>query len=306
MNKAGVVKVIIPSVLALIVLCCIVPAPAQAGLSKIADGVYSYVDAKHASAGNSFGANAGIIVGRNGIVVVDTLISAKAAQKFIGDIRTVSDRPIKYVVNTHMHLDHTFGNCEFANLGATIIGQTDEKREMKTYAEAALKKASAYGLTEQDMEGTAICYPSVTFDDRMELDLGDQVVELIYPGHSHTVGSTIVSVPDQKIIFAGDILFTNYVPNLKHADINGWIEALDRVASMEAASIVPGHGPLSGKKDVEDMKSYLLLFDRKAKELTGQSSDLRYIEAEMHKVLPPRAELDMMIGVNVQMRYLKK
>lgn len=278
----------------------------QDGLVKIADDVYSYIDVKHATAGNSFGANAGIIIGRDGIVVVDTLISAREGKKFIRDIRAVSDKPIKYVVNTHMHLDHTFGNCEFAKLGATIVGSTIGKTEMKQYAEPALKMVSAFGLTEQEMEGTAICYPSVTFEKTMELDLGDRNVELIHPGHSHTPGSIIVLVPDRKVIFAGDIIFTNYHPNMKHADISGWVKALDFLAGMDFKAMAPGHGPLSGKKDVEDMKNYLVLFDKKARELTAKSNDIQHIVSEMKKVLPPRAELDMMIGANIQMRYLKK
>jgi cyclase len=279
---------------------------AQEGLVKIADDVYSYVDVKHATAKNSFGANAGIIVGRDGILVVDTLISAKEARKFIKDIRAVSDKPIKYVVNTHMHLDHTFGNCEFAKLGANIISSTAGKREMISYAEPALKMASAYGLSEQDMEGTAICYPVVTFDKKMEIDLGGSRVELIHPGHSHTEGSIIVSMPDRKVLFAGDILFTNYHPNLKHADIEGWVKALEFLAAMDFTVLVPGHGPLSGKKDIEDMKNYLVLYDKKAKELTAKSNDVQYIVSELRKVLPPRAELDMMIGANLQMKYLMK
>ena len=281
-------------------------ASAQSGLTKIADNVYAYVDVHGASPQNSFGANAGIVIGRDGIVVIDTLISAKEAKKFIKDIRAVSNKPIKYVVNTHMHLDHTFGNCEFVKLGATIVASADGKREMKSYAEPALKNASAYGLSEKDMEGTEICYPSITFEKRMEIDLEDRNVELVHPGRSHTEGSIIVVVPDQKTLFVGDILFTNYHPNLIYADIDGWVKALDFILAMDAARIVPGHGPVSSKKDIDDMKNYLVLFDGKAKELTAKSSDVPYIVSEMRKVLPARAELDMMIGANVQMRYLKK
>jgi len=217
------------------------PATAQGGLTRIADNVYAYVDVKHASPANSFGANAGIVVGRDGIVIIDTLISAKEAKRFIKDIRAISDKPIKYVVNTHMHLDHTFGNCEFSKLGAVIIAQSDGKREMREYAEPALKNASAYGLTEKDMEGMALCYPALTFDKRMEIDLGNVTVQLLHLGHSHTEGSVIVLVPDKKALFAGDILFTDYHPNLKHADIEGWVAALDSILALDAATIVPGH-----------------------------------------------------------------
>lgn len=132
---------------------------AESGLTKIAENVYSYVDVKGAIPQNSFGANAGIIIGKDGIVVIDTLISAKEAQRFINDIRKVSDKPVKSVINTHYHLDHTFGNSEFTKLGAIIIAQANDDKNLHNAGEATLKNAKMYGLSESDMEGTTIAYP---------------------------------------------------------------------------------------------------------------------------------------------------
>jgi hypothetical protein len=118
MRRAQAVRAGIVTGMLFVLLWHAVPAesePARNGLMRIADGVYAYVDGGIFSAA-SFGANAGIIVGRDGIVVIDTLISAKETKRFIKDIRAVSDKPIKYVVNTHMHLDHTFGNCSLRSL----------------------------------------------------------------------------------------------------------------------------------------------------------------------------------------------
>ncbi|HEX8949670.1 MAG TPA: MBL fold metallo-hydrolase, partial [Dissulfurispiraceae bacterium] len=252
-------------------------ALAAGGLTKIEDGVYSYADVKNGAPSNSFGANAGIIIGKEGIVVVDTLISSKEAQRFIKDIRAVSPRPFRYVVNTHSHLDHTFGNLDFRRLGAVIVSQEKCKENMEKNSETALKNAAQYGLTENDMKGTEVLYPSLTFGDRMTIDLGDRKVELIYPGPSHTSGSILVYVPDKKVLFAGDVLFTGYHPFIGDGDIEGWIKALDYILTLDVEKIVPGHGPVSTKKDIQDMKDYLIAFDRKAKELCAQSNDLDYI-----------------------------
>ncbi len=275
-------------------------------LTKIAENVYAYVGTKKASPSNSFGANAGIIIGRDGIVVVDTLISAKEADRFIKDIRAVSDKPIKYVVNTHSHLDHTFGNSEFSKLGAVIISQEIDKKNMLANGEANLKKAAAYGLTDKDMEGTRLSYPSLTFSEKMEIDLGDQVIELIYPRPSHTGGSIMAYLPDKKVLFTGDILFTNYHPNIASGDVDSWLKVLDTVAAVDADKIIPGHGPVSGKKDILDMKDYLVAFDKKARELAAVSGDAQYIASEIKKALPARDELDFLIVSNVQQKYLKK
>jgi len=286
----------------------IMPLSAMAGpgLTKVADGVYSYVDTKNPSPATSFGANAGIIIGRNGIVVVDTLISAKEAQQFIKDIRAVSDKPITYVVDTHDHLDHVLGNSEFLKLGATIVAQADTKAAMVKNGDALLQRAKYFGLGDEAMAGTTVVVPSLTFNDTMEIDLGDRKVELIHAGPSHTSGSLFVYVLDSKTLFAGDILFTNYHPNLREGDMHGWVKALDRIATMDVAAIIPGHGPISSQKDVQAMKEYLIAFDVKARELAARSSDPDAIAAELKKTLPQRQYFDMFISSNVKGLYLKK
>jgi cyclase len=282
------------------------PIFAQDGLVKIADNIYSYVDVKKMSPKNSFGANAGIIVGKDWILVVDTLISAKEAKRFIKDIRAISDKPIRYVVNTHFHLDHTFGNSEFEKLGAIIISHAADKESLIKNGETTLKNAQMYGLTEQDMEGTKITCPSVTFKDILAIDMGDQKVELLYKGASHTEGSVLVYVPDKKVLFAGDILFTKYHPYLAEGDFKSWPKVLDYILKMDVVKIIPGHGPISAKKDIADMKKYLVIFDKKATELCAKSKDIDYIIAEMIKTLPHRDEGEGLIKSNIQRRYLKK
>jgi glyoxylase-like metal-dependent hydrolase (beta-lactamase superfamily II) len=132
-------------------------------LTRIAENVYAYVGTKNSSKNNSFGANAGIIIGKDGIVVVDTMISARKAKRFIRDIRTISRKPIRYVVNTHYHFDHAFGNSEFAKLGAVVIAQENAKKAMEKSARETLKNIGEYGLTPKDMKGTSPAYPVLTY-----------------------------------------------------------------------------------------------------------------------------------------------
>lgn len=279
---------------------------AATGLTKIADNVYSYVDVKNSSPQNSFGANAGIVIGRDGILVIDTLVSAREAQRFINDIRAVSDKPIRYVVNTHYHLDHAFGNDAFAKLGAIVIAQANDRQNMRKSGEAALKGAGDFGLSEADMAGTVLAYPVIGFTDRMEIDLGDQLVELLYPGPSHTDGSLLVFLPDKKLLFAGDALFTGYHPFLAEGNLEEWLKTLDFIAALEADAIVPGHGPLSTRKDIADMKAYLITFDKIATELAAGSSDPEFVFNEMKKELPARPEGEWLIKSNIMMKYLVK
>ena len=279
---------------------------AFAELTKLADNVYSYVGQKDGSPAHSFAANAGIVIGRDGVLVVDTLISAKEGERFLADIRKVTSKPIKYVVNTHTHLDHAFGNCVFAKLGATVISHTADRRMLEQVGADTLKNIGNFGLKPEDMVGTTIVYPALSFSDRMQIDLGDETVELIRVAPSHTEGSIVVYVPSKKLLFAGDVLFTDFHPFMADGDITGWTTTIDALLTMDVEKIIPGHGPLSTKKDLRDMKEYLLQFDKKARELAAIWQDADFIAAELKKSLPQRSMADWMIGFNVKSRYLGK
>lgn len=282
-------------------------AQAAEQLTQVAENVFAFADTRQSSKDNSFGANAGIIVGRDGILVVDTLVSAKEAQRLLKAIRAVSDKPIRYVVNTHYHLDHAFGNGEFAKLGALVIAQESGAQAMRKTAEETLKSIGEFGLTTQDMQGTTIAYPVLGYGDRMTIDLGDQIVELRHARTSHTDGDTVVYLADKKVLFAGDILFTGYHPFLAEGNIETWCAQLDDLQAMDVEKIIPGHGPVSSKKDLAEMKQYLLAFDREAKALAAKGvADAEAATTELLKVLPPRPEGAWLVTANLQMKYLKK
>ncbi len=303
-RRAGIVL----AVLVLVFACLLTPSPAaaQTGLTKIAAGVYAYADVKNMSPANSFGANAGVIIGRDAILVVDTLVSAREADRLIKDIKAVSSLPVKYAVNTHWHLDHAFGNCRFAERGAAVIAHDSEKDKLTLHAPAALNKPQTYGMTAQDFAGTTVAAPVITFTDRMAVDLGGQRVELIHVAPSHSPGSILVYLPDKKILFAGDVLFTGYHAFAGEGDIDGWLKTLNYILDMDVALIIPGHGPVSSKNDVIAMKEYLTILDTKAKELCATSDDVAHITAELLKALPPRAEGAHLVQGNIIYKYLKK
>ena len=296
------INILISFLFAILILCQPVSAQEHSRLVKLADNVYSYIDAKDGSSQNSFGANTGVIIGDEGIAIIDSRISAIAAQRLIHDIREISDKPIKYVINTHRHLDHAFGNCEFAKLGATIISSTIDKEDMKKFSMEETYKF--FGVPANETVGTTIAYPNLSFNNKMEIDLGNQKLELIYPGPSHTAGSILVYLADKKLLFTGDILVAE-VPFMGDANIPGWIKSLDYIMAMDVEKIVPGHGALSTKQDVVKLREYISLFDQKAKEFCSKSSNLTAITDEMKKVLPYR-EGDAFISVNIALKYLKK
>ena len=236
---------VIVSALLLLALCG--GASAADTLTQIAENVYAYVDTKNGSKDNSFGANAGIVIGEDGIVVVDTLISAREAKRFIRDIRAITNKPIRYVVNTHHHLDHSFGNCEFVRLGAVVIAQENDRKAMEKSAAETLKNIGNYGMTPEDMEGTTPAYPVLSYGDRMAIDIGGQRIELIHARHCHTGGDTLVWLPDRKILFTGDVLFAGAVgrADLFGGDMATLLRSIrEKLLPLgDDVRVLPGHGP---------------------------------------------------------------
>jgi glyoxylase-like metal-dependent hydrolase (beta-lactamase superfamily II) len=278
----------------------------KAELKKITESVYSYTGVPAGTTGNVFFVNTGIVIGDDAVLVVDTLTSAKEAEGFAADIRKITDKPIRYVVNTHSHLDHVLGNSVFADMGARIIGHEKCRDAVIFNGDKMLENPASFGLPADFWEGTRIVAPDTVFEREMIVDLGGITVKLIHTGFaSHSPGSIIVHIPSQDVLFSGDILFTDFHPYLGDGDLPGWQKNLDFIHAMNISHIIPGHGPLSSNKDIEDMKAYLPFFDKKAKELSAGEKDLGKLTAAMLKVLPKRAGGEFIVEMNLKSRYLK-
>lgn len=277
-------------------------------LAKISQHVYAYTGIVGASPTvNSIGANAGIVIGDDAVLVVDTLISARQAARFIDEIKAITDRPIKYVVNTHYHLDHAWGNCEFVKQGAVVIAHENVKEYMKTAA-GTFANTAAYGLTPDIMEGTRLIAPDIHISGKTSINLGGVTVELRHHGNSHNNTSISAYVVEDKTLFAGDIIFNRYHPFMGECDIKGWCQALNSLADLRATAVIPGHGPLADYGDIVDMKAYLRSFDALAKELcVGKDvNDAQAIAEEMLKRLPDqkRSEMTYVVAKNLSLKYL--
>jgi len=265
-------------------------------LQQLSEHVYAYAGTTNSSpAGNAFGANVGVVIGHDAVLVVDTLISAKTARRLLGQIRALTDKPIKYVVNTHDHLDHAWGNCVFAAQGAVIIAHENSRLDAHRSKET-LSHAAQFGLTAADLEGTTIVPPAITFKQSLKVNLGEVTVELNYPGPSHTACSITALVPQDKVLFTGDILFSHYHPYLGEGDLAGWQQILTDLEKTSATKLVPGHGPVSSVSGLRDMKEYLRVFDAPA------------LAQELIKLLPEqgRTELPVMVQGNLAAKFLPK
>jgi quinoprotein relay system zinc metallohydrolase 2 len=213
--------------------------------TEIAPGVYVH-KGHHAlfspeNAGDI--SNAGFIVGKDAVAVIDTGGSARVGAGLKAAIRAVTDLPIRYVINTHMHPDHVFGNAAFADDAPAFVGHAKLARGLAARSERYLAINKDL-MGEEAFAGTRIILPTVTVEDRMTLDLGSRVLELEAEKTAHTDNDLIVRDQTTGTVFLGDLLFSEHVPTLD-GSIRGWLAVMERLTAVPAERVVPGHGPPS-------------------------------------------------------------
>ncbi len=237
----------------------------EKGLHELGDGLYAYLQPN----GGWGWSNAGLITAEGTSLLVDTLYDLRLTREMLDAMApVVVTHPIDAAMNTHANPDHCFGN-ELLPAAATIYASRATARELDAVSPellSALKSATdlpadlaafvehAFGPFQFD--GITVRPPSETFDDRLELRVGDRDVTLIELGPAHTAGDTIVHVPDSATVFTGDLLFIDGTP-MVWADLSNWLAACDRILELGASVLVPGHGPVTDASGVRDVRRYL-------------------------------------------------
>ena len=223
-------------------------------LKPLGHGIYAAIDNSKGEAG----ANAGFVIGDEAVLVVDTFENVAAAQALLGEIRMLTKLPIKFVVNTHYHLDHVAGNAIFAKDGATIVAHRNVASWIHT---ENLKFFGKDIKPEQKSEVENLAAPDVLYDSAIELRIGAVPVRAQFlPGH--TGGDSIVIVQQEKtaVIFCGDLFWRQTLPNLIDASTQPWMETLSTLAKFSSESpvtFVPGHGDIGVSADVTAFHGYL-------------------------------------------------
>jgi glyoxylase-like metal-dependent hydrolase (beta-lactamase superfamily II) len=204
---------------------------------------------------------------------VDTLFDLHLTRRMLDALEPfVRTAPIRSLVNTHANGDHCYGNQLVED--AEIIASTAAAHEMTEVPPAMLAALNAdsgeigalfrrfFGAF--DFEGIDLTLPTRTFDGQLDLDIGGRVVELIEVGPAHTKGDVIVHVPDARTVFTGDILFIGGTPIVWAGPLSNWIAACDLMLGMDVDVVVPGHGPVTDKRGVADVRDYLAYIESEA------------------------------------------
>jgi cyclase len=238
------------------------------GLVRLDAGVYAMIAAGPSSEGG-LGANSGFVVGDESVLVIDSRFTDSHARQLLEAIRSVSDLPVRYLVNTHYHPDHVWGNSVFRAEGAIILARPETKIEMERFSPIYMeyykqRKPDVFEMIK-DVEPVL---PDSLVGDELRLDLGGIEAVVSFFGPGHTAGDLVVSVPSKKIVFTGGLVSNGYHPNMgdQGADFSNWLLILDRIEESHPAIVVPGQGPAGDTGMIERQKSYII-------DLTGLTVD---------------------------------
>lgn len=242
-------------------------------VTEIAPGIYVHQGAHEDLSEGYHGdiCNVSFIIGDKGIAVIDTGGSFKVGQQLHESIRKVSSLPILYVINTHVHPDHIFGNAAFIEDKPVFVGHAKLADAMERRRETYMRINSNW--LGKDFAGSEIVKPTLLVQDQLELDLGNRKLQLTAYPTAHT--NTDVTVMDSQTatLWAGDLLFVERTPSID-GDLKGWLTVIDRLQAIPAQRIVPGHGAVveDGKTALNNEQRYLsvLLNDIRASIKKGE------------------------------------
>lgn len=218
-------------------------------MKEVAGGVHAYVQPD----GSWFLNNTGIIVGPDTVLMVDQTSTEDRGRALVDAVdRVGGGKPVQALVNTHHHGDHTFGNF-LMPAGTSIIAH--ERCRLETQLTGTGITALFQG---PEWGGLRVRPAMVTFHDRLTLWSGDRRVDLVhFGGPAHTTNDVVAHLPDEDVLFTGDLVFHGGTPFALQGSVTGWLEVLDRVADLGADVLVPGHGPVCDGTVIDEVCSYL-------------------------------------------------
>lgn len=241
------------------------PAEPSFTLRPIGPNVWAAIDSRNLKA--PAGANAGFAIGEDGVAVIDTFATTEAATQLLAEIRKLTKLPIRFVVNTHYHVDHVVGNGVFLDIGAVVIAQ----RNVRGWIQPEnLKFLGKEPKPELKAFIESIRPPTLGYDQALELHLGSRLIQVrSFPGH--TGGDSVVVIPDAKVAFGGDLFWRNTLPNMVDASTTPWIQTLDALVTDQVGyTFVPGHGEVGTAQDVTAFRNYLATLHTLVADARGQ------------------------------------
>ena len=222
-----------------------VPALASTALpvNEVAPGVFVHQGRYELQSPENRGdmSNASFVIGSDAVAVIDTLGSAKVARELRAAIKAITDKPIRYVINTHMHPDHVFGNAAFKDDNPQFVGHHKLRRGLEARTQSYMASSKDM-LGEDAFEGSEIILPTLNVEDTLTLDLGGRSLVCEAQKTAHTDNDLIITDSKTDPAFFGDPLFSGHIPTFD-GSLRGWLSLIEQLEARKTARVVPGHGP---------------------------------------------------------------
>jgi glyoxylase-like metal-dependent hydrolase (beta-lactamase superfamily II) len=264
------------------------PVVAEGATEQIHDHVHVIPDRRV-----EFVPNIGIIEGDHAVLVIDTAMGAENGARVLSEARRVAGDRKLFLTTTHFHPEHAFGAQAFER-DATYVANTAQADELADKGAEYVEMFSGFGpgLAEL-LTGVELVAPEVTYSgEEARLDLGGTAVHLLYYGPAHTRGDQLVFLPQERILFPGDLVENRFLPIFPDADASGsrWLGLLDRIEALDPAVVVPGHGAVGDVGLVEELRTYLLEVRSRVEALHAEGRALEAIEAAVEEEMRSRYE----------------
>jgi cyclase len=220
--------------------------PAQLTMEKVTDNIYAVMQD---------GGNVAFMPTSEGVLVVDDKFAQDAPQ-IMAKIKSVTDKPVKYVLNTHQHGDHTGGNDAMMAAGAQILIHKNARANMVTAKQAGL--------------------PQITFADEAQVFVGGKAVTARYYGRGHTNGDAVIYFPSERVLHTGDLFVTGGAPFCDSANggsIKEWDATIERILQLDFDTVIPGHGPVAKKADLQKWMGTIAAIRGKVKTACAGGAD---------------------------------
>ena len=213
-------------------------------VTEVAPGLFFQYH--HAESNNAW------LVTDDGVLVIDTRQHPKRGEELLAAIRKTTNKPIKYVINTHAHGDHYFGNPVFKREGAIFIAHRDTEGMMKAHYNLEIKRRMGYfKQMKYDPAEVKMVLPDLVYDSKLVITLGGRTIELIYMGPGQNPGDTLVLFPKEKVIFTGGPFSKDSWANPSFTpSMSNWVAMLRKIAAMDIDKFLGGHGDIGNKQDV--------------------------------------------------------
>ncbi len=284
------------------------PSHVKEKLRKIKDNVYGvfgvYEQVSYENRG--FISNAYFVVTEEGVLVVDALTTYKLGKELVEAIRKVTDKPVKFAVITHYHTDHFYGAGALKEEGATLIAHE--------WALDYISQPSSWNFYEarkkilkEHMEGTDMVPPHITIKGEIDIYLGEYKFEVRHFCKAHTQGDIIVWMPEQRVLFSGDIVFDGRIPFLGSGNSKGWLVCLEKIMELAPEVLLPGHGdPMLTKERIKDRVewTYRYISDLRntIRKMIEEGHDIDYVRENINdallKIDPSYAQIPVFFEVN--------